>query len=437
MKMNHPLFFVVQTGLLAGGLLLSGCTSSKVAVGPPLERVIEWDANPQYDFGTEEGLLAWLNTDTPVSISLTPEDRWANQYAKCMDPFVVDWQQSNLTNSTQGFVMVQNVQVGGNPILGTSRNGTVRIPVGAVERVELVVVRYRLKGLGKYGGHVQLRFVFDQERRPELLDAQGNPDREQPYLDDLMVSWEAWRPTNTPWEFIAGLEPENYTLTARMYSGSQRFLNDSLRGAVWDCYPLKLPVGVQAEDTVLYCCLMMGDLATRKTLTDMMRAQLVADKGPDAGAQWTENEKEQARARFLWKAVPDEWFKQKMAHANLSYNSIERSCITCALLQIEVAMERLYDVKNLGPRTEIEWAPSGKLPAWFSDAVSDDKSGELFAAPRAFFWAINHKSIFPYKSYIPLEKAGMLETDKKGKIKRYRYGLKEGSPYGKLERNLM
>ena len=117
-------------------------------------------------------------------------------------------------------------------------------------------VGYYLKGLAKTSGHIQLRFVFKQDHRPQLLDENNQLDREQPYLDDLFLSWEAWRPTNTPWEFAKGLDPDQYALSARMYSGPQRFLNDSLRGAVWDCYPLNIPDADAADmsDMDDACC---------------------------------------------------------------------------------------------------------------------------------------------------------------------------------------
>ena len=100
-------------------------------------------------------------------------------------------------------------------------------------------------------------------------------------------------------------------------------------------------------------------------------------------------------------------------------------------------MEWIYTEAELGPRVEIIYTPPGDLPVWFAEAANDEKSGGFFAAPRALFWALKHKEIFPYKGYLPLEKAGLLQKDKKGKIIMYRYDLKAQSPYGKLKRNLM
>jgi hypothetical protein len=100
-------------------------------------------------------------------------------------------------------------------------------------------------------------------------------------------------------------------------------------------------------------------------------------------------------------------------------------------------MERLYNEKNLGPRKKVDFLPAGEIPAWFSDVVSDPDSKHRLGGLRALFWVMAHKQILPPKAYRPLEKAGLLKMDRKGKVIRYRYGHKLGSPYGALGRNLM
>jgi len=407
--------WALQIGLVAMGFALLGCRSTP-PVGPPLERVEQWNKKPVYRVGTEADLLQWLESGSAVSIIHTPEDRWPNDFAVCMSPFLVDWAASDVSGSTNEFVIVHNVQVGGNPLLGTSRYATIRIPEGGIERVEFVIVRYYLKGLAKTSGHIQLRFVFKQDQRPELLDENGKLDREQPYLDDLFISWEAWRPTNTPWEFVAGLDPEQYALTARMYSGSQRFLNDSLRGAVWDCYPLNLP-DAEAADMLLWDGLLMGDSLTRRTILDLHK---------DAS--------DEIKKKFAWQKIPDDPLKDLLKDTDLSYHALERSCITIALVQIEMAMQRIYADRKLGERPEIKYT-LGEIPEWFNNVAKGNV--KFRHSLEALFWARHHKQILPYKAYLPLEEAGMLQTDKKGKIIMYRYGHKIGSPYGSLSRNLM
>lgn len=425
-------------GLAACGLIiLNGCKAPDLPGGPEVERVSAWNAEPAYHIGTAEELDEWMKQKTPSYIVHTPEDRWLNGFAECMNPFIVDWMQSDVGGGDSEYVMVHNVQVGGNPLLGISRHGTVKIQEQSIERIEYVIVRYALEGPARTGGHIQLRFVFKPDSRPQLFDANGNPDPVQPYLDDLMVSWEAWRPSNTPWKFISGLDPTQYELTARMYSGCQRFLNDSLRGAVWDCYPLQLPDHEEAEDMVLWCALIMGDSMARRTMTDMIMHDLKAEVGADFQNTWSKKQQDQMSRRLSWDEIPDNWFKATMQDADLTYHAIERSCISIGMLQIELAMERLYNEHDLGERKKIDWRPKGKIPDWFNDVVRGDGKGTYTQAPYAAFWALTHQEILPYKAYLPLKRADMLRKDEKGNIIRYRYGHKLTSPYGDINRNVM
>jgi len=401
---------------VASVVLLGGCSSS-IPVGEPLARVQEWNKHPVYNKHTEKQMLDWLKQKTPRETVYTPEDRWPNEFAVCMTPLLINWKSSKWKDQTNGFVLVRNVQIGGNPIRGRAIYGTVRIPVRAVERVELVVVRYHLKGPARRDGHVQLRFVFNKDHRPEILNANGKQDSTQPFADDLIISWESWRPSNTKWEFVKGLNPKEYALTARIYLGCQRFLNDSLRGAVWDCYPLKLS-DKKTADLLLWDALVMGDLVARKSLK-----------------QITNNSFKSAQSKIHPEQVPDGFIKDLLKNADISYQALNRSCISMALAQIELTMRRI-DQGNTGTkRTAISYSP-GKPPVWFERIALGEKRsiGQAF---HALFWAGEHEQIFPYKAYLPLKEAGLLQTDKKGKIIKYRYGHKIGSPYGKLMRNLM
>ncbi|VGO21640.1 hypothetical protein [Pontiella sulfatireligans] len=132
---------------------------------------------------------------------------------------------------------------------------------------------------------------------------------------------------------------------------------------------------------VLYSYFMMGDSSTRKTFTKMIGDELVINHGEDYASQYSKEEFDQARTRLAWDEIPDTWFKEQMADADLSYNSLKRSCITTALLQIELAMEWLYKEKNLGPRKKIEWVPAGEIPAWFTDKALGEKTAGFFATP--------------------------------------------------------
>lgn len=435
-KHNLVIRSLLQAGIVVSIAGLTGCAGPKVAVGPPLERVVQWDENPTYRVSSEEAVIEWLNRDTPSVIVSTPEERWANGLAACMTPFMVDWANSKATESDDGYVLVQNVQVGGNPIVGVSRHATVRIPARGIERVEFVIVRYHLSGVGKSSGHIQLRFVFKEDRRPELLTPDGELDPMQPYLDDLLISWEAWRPTNTPWKFVEGMEPDSYTLTPKMYAGSQRFLNDSLRGAVWDCYPIQLPDIEEAADMVFYCGLVMGDVLSRRLVPEMLKKDLSMISEVPLASRLTGPEVERAKARLDWDVIPDHMFKDVVEDDDLSYHSIERSCISVALFNIELAMQRLYEKYDLGERKSIACAPD-KLPKWFDDLMEGRTWAATVDAAPALYWLMKNSSVLPYEAYLPLKEADMIQTDSKGKMIMYRYGHEIGTPYGKLSRNLM
>lgn len=435
---------VLSSARLAAGLAiwgfaslaLLGCSSSKAPEGAPLDRVAAWNENPTYRQTGGAELLEWVATDTPVTIIHTPEDELPNGLASVMAPLLVDWNHSKLDGEDSQYVVVHNVQVAGNPLLGISRHASVLIPVGGIEKIEYVIVRYHLEGFAKYAGHTQLRFVFEAGSKPVLLGPDGTPDKEQPQLDDLVLSWEAWRDAQSSYSFSRGLEEDGYRLTPRLYSGAQRFLNDSLRGAVWDCYPLKLADDEQANDYVLFAGLIMGDAVGRRVISEMLDTKLLNDASGEIARALGDDNLAKARGRLDWEQVPKDVIAEYMKDADISYHTFDRSCISVSLAQIDVAMERLHQEKNLGPRKRVK-AGTEEIPKWFDDLRNKDTWNVIKGAPRAFFWIQRNKDLLPYKAYLPLEEADLLYMDEKGKPIMYRYKHDQASPYGALKRNLM
>ena len=135
--------------------------------------------------------------------------------AAAMAPMLIDWEASEVGRS-DGFVVVRNLNCGGNPLAGTTVLQRVRIPLDGVERIEWTLVP--LKGGGGRGQlhHGQLRFVFRADRPAELLDLvppSGGGDRE---LHDLVASWEAWREPGVGYDVKAGMDPDAYRLALRL-----------------------------------------------------------------------------------------------------------------------------------------------------------------------------------------------------------------------------
>jgi hypothetical protein len=354
-----------------------------------------------------------------------------------MAPFVVDWKNSEFQELGKGNIIVHNVGIGGNPLLGISRQASVQIPMRGVERIEYVIVRSYLKGPAKTGGHIQLRFVFKEDARPVVLNADGKPDLEQPFLDDLILSWEGWRPTETTFSMSKGLDPEGgYELTCRLYSGGQRFLNDALKGGWWDCYPLNLPDHERAEDMILFSGLIMGDAVGRRTVVGLFGDEKAKATLEGIKTEWTEDELEHLRGRFSWDETPEDELMELMKDSDISYHTFNRSCISVTLWQIEAAMARLYAEEGLGPRKTIVAEP-GEIPKWFDYSREGRTWKTIIHAPGTLFWIMGNSELLPYKAWVPLKDAELLELDEKGKPVVYRYGHKGASPYGKLRRNLM
>lgn len=440
-RIRPAMTFVILFPILAAPVLLSGCATGKVPSGPPLERVSRWYETPDYSWGSATELKEWVNTETPTITANNPENRWPNGMAASMTPFIVDWMRSSWDLNdhkvdTNAYAIVKNVYVGGNPILGQVQLSTIRIPEGGVKKVEFIIVRYALKGIAKTGGHVQLRFVFEENKRPELLNSDGSRNAESPYLDDLIISWEAWRPTQQKWSFKDGLNMDNYRLSARMYAGNQRFLQDLLRGAVWDCYPLDLSLTESMGDTILASGLLLGDGLARKLIWSILEEGLIIQPSGEVQATWEKQDKNLARRMLAMEAIPDSPIKPYIEELDPGYHAVQRSCINASLKQIDLAMEYLYQDQALGPWPGINVSPE-KIPSWFDDVVEGNGWGTFYHAPYALLWIMGHKEIMPYKAYIPLMKAGLLELNKKGRPVFYRYGKKYSSPYGPLKDRIM
>ena len=89
-----------------------------------------------------------------------------------MLPVMIDWEASRPWDADP-FVIVHNLNHGGNPVDGTTVFCSARIPLEGIEAVEFILVP--LDNIGKEGlvQHGQLRFIFaeDQPDRAAQLRA--------------------------------------------------------------------------------------------------------------------------------------------------------------------------------------------------------------------------------------------------------------------------
>lgn len=404
--------------------------------GKPVPRVTAWHENPVFAEQSGKDLLNWIRQDTPIGITRTPEDRLPNGLASGMMAILVDWDASNPDDPENGCFIVHNVIVGGNVVLGQLVHATIRIPTRSIIDVEYVVVKPSLTGLGKNGGHAQLRFVFDPNNRPKILGTEADKLLSDPYLDDLIMSWEAWRPPLVKWDFETGLDASNFTLTARMLAGHMRFANDSLRKNIWHCYPLALPDVDDAADTLLHTALLMGDSLMRRVIGEMIDLDKLHSTTLPKGEQWTAKEVEKARKALGREQIPDEDAKTDFSDIDISYQLFERSCITQTMTEVEMAMQWIHTKHNLGHREQVRISPES-FPPFFDCIIKGDRKGMIAGIPEGLSWFRKHSTVAPGKSYQLLEEAGLLQQDENGQTISYAYDIERITPYGKLGHNLM
>jgi hypothetical protein len=160
-----------------------------------------------------EELLGWAEQATPLARINTATDRLPNGLALSMLPFMVDWEHSDVDGDAP-FLLMRNVNAGGNPVIGENLLATLRIPLDGLDALQwcLTPTRNKKRGKDTFMGHAMLRFLFTKDRTSGHSGPGRQPLRGALPPDDLMLSWEAWRPPMTSYDGLKGLDPETYTL---------------------------------------------------------------------------------------------------------------------------------------------------------------------------------------------------------------------------------
>lgn len=157
-------------------------------------------------------LLDLLGKPFPLLSIHSNTEQLPNGLAAAMAPAIVDWQGSQLTGNDDDFFLVRNVNVGSNPVEGNIVLATLKIPLNGIIGAQWVLVMMRKLGKDTLAGHGQLRMVFNPENCPVILNDAGNPRQPEPYVKDLVFSFEAWRPAGISFNPLAGLD-RSRTLT--------------------------------------------------------------------------------------------------------------------------------------------------------------------------------------------------------------------------------
>ena len=158
----------------------------------------------------------------------TDRDVIPGGYMEAALPGLVDWRASDLRDEAATMVL-RHVNYGGNPFEQSTVLHSVRVPLDGLERAEFTLVPFGEGGRLGPLQHVQLRFIFESGKEPELVDLAGAETGADPRIPDLVFGWELRR----------GMDDDAhvYWLSMRAFAGSQMFLEDALKGRDWFSYP--------------------------------------------------------------------------------------------------------------------------------------------------------------------------------------------------------
>jgi hypothetical protein len=430
--MKAPLRLIVGVASL---VLVTGCGEPppEDPEAPLVPRLASAGGNEANRIATVRDLLNWGSDATPVAHINTATDRLPNQLAITMLPVFADWTRFERDNRN---LRIRNVNVAGNPITGHNILATVDVPLDGLNAAEWCLSPPRTESnKDGFGGHGQIRFLFDPADRPLALDNDGTPLTGVEYMDDLMVSWEAWRPPRDRWSAKAGLDPDSYALTLRVYSGAKRFLDDSVRNNPWICYPLVLPGDRQGVEALFLSGIIMGDALARRTLREMVESGVI--EVPDTLLdEYSEADLAQARQTFSESEMPEDPLTALMGKADLTYHLIQRSCVTLSLFTVQMGLDRIHKELELGPAPKLTIVPD-ELPPWTSEIAHADRGELLTLLPGVVLFVAENSYILPGNAHVTLEENNLVERNSEGNSVFYYYHRSAMTPWGPFRDNLM
>jgi hypothetical protein len=343
-------------------------------------------------------------------------------YAAAMAPVLIE---PVTTESSLDSIVIRNVNHGGNPIEGSTVLCSVELEMSALERVEFVLVPLDHAIPGGAFHHVQLRFVFSPHERPRLLGVASGDLGSDDRVDDVVLSWEAWRAPGAGYSVLTGLDPESYDLSLRAYSGPQRFLEDALGDRGWTCYQLQFPGGHFGSIELLKVCLALGDGIARETAS-----RRIEEMPPDAS--WV------ALKQLAVPSQRDDAVELPPAELQ-TYQTLLRSCATMALHSITLTLKRLRE-QRIDDRVDWDKVPLSDLGGeepWMTEAATADLRGVARSAVQALKFMRANPASLPSQISDMLDAAGLLARDGKGKVIRQQFSLAKETPYGMLADNLV
>ncbi len=376
-------------------------------------------------------MLAKAADNTQVMRLRTVRDVLPGGHMAALTSVLVDWQASRI-QAAQPFVVLRNVNYGGNPIERTTTLQSVRMPLQGIRFAEFLLVPPKGMGPRAPVQHAQLRFVFKPEYYPELMslaDARTGTDSRFP---DLVLSWETWLPPDKKYNAVKGLDSSLYRLTLRAFAGPQRFLEETLRGRNWHAFRLQLPGGDAGLVELLKVVLALGDGVGRHTLSRML------EEGEEDWLSEAPDGTSDPPSRQVWEVLKDHIHQPRdygdsrihTASEDEYYNTMVHSCATLARYTILVAAHRLVErghTEGLDLKRLPE-AALGQPEAWMREAAHAKLGGIFMRGPLAIAYAIRNPQTLPYKIPGQLFRAGLIAR-RDGKPWKVHYTHRGTRPY--------
>ena len=237
-------------------------------------------------------VAAFIDSEATTFRVRTTRDVLPGGYSAAMTPLLVDWDKSDI--SPGGEIMLLNINHGGNPVSGVTELRSAVIRPDRIIEAQFVMVPL---GGPEAISHGMVRFIFE-DGGAEFSGGNRGVAGKKEILEDLMISWEAWRAPGVDYKMMKGMDPETYELACRAYSGPQRFLEDALMNRDWNMFKLDLPGGKDGLIELLKVSLALGDGASRHSIVWMIE---------DAESKWQEegleSDPEQAAAASVWSCL--------------------------------------------------------------------------------------------------------------------------------------
>lgn len=376
-------------------------------------------------------LLAWADGSANAVRLRTYRDVVPGGFLAALAPARVEWKASDL-HGDEPYVIVRNVNYGGNPLDKTTVLHRVQVPLTGIAFVEFTLVPSTRGGLHALAHHAQLRFVFKPEKRPVLLALADSEAGAAPRIPDLVLSWETWHESTVRYSGFKGLDPASYKLSMRAYAGPQRFLEDTLHGRDWFSYRVRMPGGEQGYSELLKVVLALGDGVAADTITELM------DKNEAEILKHAPHDESSHASGLDWQNMRELLSVSRNVedpHLNLgddqeSYHTLVRSCATLARYAILAATDRLMHRGVTGDIcSDTVPKPMMEEPAkWMEKIAHANLTGMFVRAPLALAYILRHPEAVPDKIPIELAEAGLMEK-RDGKAWVVKYSHKGVKPY--------